>query len=178
MANSGATPAERGNNDMASESEFLQAVARRRRVRPRVASIVVRDGEVLVQRPVDEPGASYACVGGEYEIGDTFETRLRAEFEEETNCHVVRATYLFVVENRFEYAGQLIHSLEHYYDVEIDRHDVESREQHLRFYWLPVATLAQHDLRPHVVRDVIASGEFRGVRHLVVPYAAASGESS
>lgn len=98
----------------------------RHRVRPRVASIVIRDGEVLVQRPVDDPGASYAFIGGEYEAGDTLQSRLRTEFEEETNCRIVRAEYLFVVENRFAYEGRLIHSLEHYFEVEIDRRDAKS----------------------------------------------------
>ncbi len=154
---------------MTHESAFLQNVAARSGVRPRVAGIVVRDGDVLVQRPVDDPGASYAFVGGEYEVGDTLLSRLRTEFAEETNCRIVRAAYLFVVENRFVYDGRLIHSLEHYFDVEIDRRDVESREPHLSFHWLSRKGLAGHDVRPHVVRDVIASGEFRQVRHLVVP---------
>ncbi|MBB3590722.1 8-oxo-dGTP pyrophosphatase MutT (NUDIX family) [Rhizobium sp. BK529] len=32
------------------------------------------------------PTSCHAFVGGEYEIGDTFESRLRKEFEEETNA--------------------------------------------------------------------------------------------
>ncbi|PON15581.1 hypothetical protein C2W62_23055 [Candidatus Entotheonella serta] len=155
---------------MTDEAAFLQALASRGSVRPRVAGIVVKDSEVLVQRPVDEPQASYAFVGGEYEWGDTFRSRLQAEFAEETNCRVTRATYLFVVENRFAYNGRLIHSLEHYFDVEIDRRDVQSRETHLSFHWLSLSRFAELDVRPHVVRDVIASGKYRDVRHLVVPY--------
>lgn len=125
---------------------------------------------VFKVRPADDPKASYAFVGGEYEVGDTLLSRLQTEFEEETNCRIVRAEYLFVVENRFEYEGRLIHGLEHYFYVEINRHDVESREPHLSFHWVSLDTLAEHDVRPHVVRDVIVSGELRDVRHLVVPY--------
>ena len=59
---------------------------------------------------------------------------------------------------------------EHYFEVKIDRHDVESREPHLLQRWLPLDTLSEQNLRPYVVRDVIASGEYRNVRNLVVPF--------
>jgi len=105
----------------------MQAVTNRNIVRVRVAGIVVRDGQLLVQKPTDEPDSCYAIIGGEYEVGDTFERRLRLEFEEETNVKIVRAHYLFVVENRFLWNGKPFHGVEHYFEVEIDRFDVESR---------------------------------------------------
>jgi len=99
---------------MTRESDFFSAVAARNVVRPRVAGIVVADDNVLVQRPSDDPAACYAFIGGEYEVGDTLERRLRAEFEEETTASVLTVRYLFVVENRFRHAGRLVHGLEHY----------------------------------------------------------------
>jgi hypothetical protein len=98
------------------------------------------------------------------------ESRLRAEFEEETTASVVNARYLFVVENRFGYAGRLVHGLEHYFLAEIDTVDVRSREPHLEFHWLALQNLRECDLRPHVVRDAILSGSYLQVRHLVTPY--------
>ena len=38
----------------------------------------------------------YAFVGGEYEPGDTFESRLRIEFQEEMGLDPVNIEYLFV----------------------------------------------------------------------------------
>ena len=154
---------------MPSESAFLKAVAARNVVRPRVAGIIIQDGQLLVQRPTGEPVSCYALVGGEYEVGDTFHSRLRAEIEEETTARLVRAEYLFVVENRFRVDGVLVHGIEHYLLADIDRSEVESREPHLGFHWLPVDRLAGYDLRPHVLRDAIASGEYTRVKHLVVP---------
>jgi ADP-ribose pyrophosphatase YjhB (NUDIX family) len=155
---------------MTRESDFFAAVASRNLVRSRVAGIVVANGKLLVQRPSDDPTACYAFIGGEYEVGDTLESRLRAEFEEETTASVLSARYLFVVENRFRYAGRLVHGLEHYFLTEIDRADVQSREPRLGFHWLPLQNLREFDLRPHVVRDAILSGSYLQARHLVTPY--------
>jgi ADP-ribose pyrophosphatase YjhB (NUDIX family) len=157
---------------MTHESDFFLAAGARNVVRPRVAGIVVADGKLLVQRPSGDPTACYAFVGGEYEVGDTLEARLRAELEEETNARVLTARYLFVVENRFRYAGRLIHGLEHYFLTEIDTTDVRSREPHLEFHWLPLHDLSELDLRPHVVRDVMVSGRYLETRHLVTTFAA------
>ena len=150
-----------------SQDRFFQAVANRQIPRIRVAAIVVEDGKVLVQRPADDPSSCYAFIGGEYEIGDTFESRLRREFEEETNARVRQARYLFCVENHFRYRGQLIQQAEHYFLVTLDRHDVVSSEKHLKQYWLPLAGLASVDLRPYVVRDALARGSYLTDRHLI-----------
>lgn len=150
-----------------SQDRFFQAVATRQIPRVRVAGIVVEDGKVLVQQPADDPSSCYAFIGGEYEIGDTFESRLRKEFEEETNARVRQARYLFCVENHFRYRGQLIQQAEHYFLVSLDRHDVVSNEKHLKQHWLPLETLASVDLRPVVVRDAVACGSYLTDRHLI-----------
>jgi len=153
---------------MSRQAEYFRAVAGRNIVRVRVAAIVVSDGRVLVQRPAEEPASCYAFIGGEYEAGDTFETRIRREFEEETTARVSGWRYLFVVENRFTVDGGTFQSLEHYLEVTLDRQNVESREAHLSQHWLPLARLRDYDLRPHVVRDVLASGNLHNVSHLTV----------
>ena len=151
------------------ESEFFQAVARRNIPRIRVAAIVIQDGHLLAQRPADDPTACYALIGGEYEMGDTFESRIRTEIEEETNARVLATEYRFVVENRFRYDGQLIQSVEHYLEVTLDRKGIASRESHLTQHWLPLGSLMNIDLRPAVVREALASGAYKTVRHLAVP---------
>ncbi|MFL6253650.1 MAG: NUDIX domain-containing protein [Pyrinomonadaceae bacterium] len=153
---------------MSRQTELFQAVAGRNIVRVRVAAIVVANSQVLVQRPADEPTSCYGFIGGEYEVGDTFEMRIRREFEEETTARVVAWRYLFVVENRFKVNGDTFQGLEHYLEVTLDRRNVESREAHLSQHWLPLARLQDYDLRPHVVRDVLASGNLHNVSHLTV----------
>ena len=153
---------------MTSEDRFFSAVASRRLIRPAVRAIVRSDSGFLVQRPTDTPNGHYAFIGGEYELGDSFNDRIRREFEEETSARVVRSDYRFVVENRFMWRDTLIQTLEHYFEVELDRTEVESNEPHLRQFWLPPEVFAKADVRPAVVRDVLLTEDWRDVRHLTV----------
>jgi ADP-ribose pyrophosphatase YjhB (NUDIX family) len=134
---------------MNRQDQFFAAVASRRLVRPAVRAIVRSERGFLVQRPTDDPDSHYAYIGGEYELGDTFDERLRKEFEEETSARVVSAEYLFVVENRFLVKEGLVQTLEHYFEVVLDKVDVVSREAHLE-----QRELAQH---PPLVRHTLAS---------------------
>ncbi|TIV81740.1 MAG: NUDIX domain-containing protein [Mesorhizobium sp.] len=149
------------------QDQFFQAVASRRIPRVRVAGIVVDRDSVLVQQPTDDPSACYAFIGGEYELGDTFETRLRKEFEEETNARLIECEYLFCVENHFQHNGNSVQQTEHLFLVNLDRHDVESRESHLDQHWLRIAELATADLRPRVVRDALIDGTYLTRRYLL-----------
>ena len=150
------------------EDQFFSAVAARQLVRPSVRAIVASERGFLVQRPTDSPGSNYAFIGGEYELGDTFEERLRKEFEEETSARVVSAEYRFVVENRFLWKGKLVQTLEHYFEVALDRTEITSNEPHLEQVWLSAQDFASADVRPAVVRDALASGDWLGIRRLLV----------
>jgi ADP-ribose pyrophosphatase YjhB (NUDIX family) len=152
-----------------NQDQFFRAVASRQIPRIRIAGIVVADGAVLVQQPTDDPHSCYAFIGGEYEVGDTFETRLRKEFEEETNATVTEARYLFCVENHFRYKGNVVQQAEHYFLANLDRRDVASRESHLRQYWLTLSQFRDADVRPVVVRDAVADGRYLTKRYLVQP---------
>lgn len=126
--------------------------------RIRVAGIAIADSALLIQYAVDDPAGGFALPGGRYEVGDTLESRLRIELAEETNARVIDAVYLFCVENRFHWRGKYVDQVEHYFRISLDRQDVESREAHLRFRWVPLSELAGLDLRPTVVRDAIVDG--------------------
>ncbi len=153
---------------MTSEDRFFSAVASRQLIRPAVRAIVRSELGFLVQRPTDAPNGHYAFIGGEYELGDSFDERIRKEFEEETTARVLTAEYRFVVENRFLWRGQLIQTLEHYFEVELDRIEIESNEPHLEQIWLLPRVFAQADVRPTVVRDMLVTGDWPNTRHLAV----------
>jgi 8-oxo-dGTP pyrophosphatase MutT (NUDIX family) len=154
---------------MNTEDRFFATIAARKLVRPSVRAIVRSECGFLVQRPADEPTGHFAFIGGEYELGDTFEERIRREFEEETSAGVTGATYRFVVENRFFFQGSLIQTIEHYLEVELDRGDLRSREPHLTQHWLRSDAFAAADIRPRIVRDALLGEDWRSIRHLVVP---------
>jgi 8-oxo-dGTP pyrophosphatase MutT (NUDIX family) len=153
---------------MDRQDQFFSAVAARRLVRPSVRAIVQGGRGFLVQRPTDNRESNFAFIGGEYELGDTFEARLRKEFEEETSARVTRAEYRFVVENRFLWRGKLVQSVEHYFEVELDRDEVTSNEPHLEQIWLSEKLFAEADVRPTVVRDALRLDDWRDLRHLTV----------
>jgi ADP-ribose pyrophosphatase YjhB (NUDIX family) len=150
-----------------NQDQFFQAVASRQIPRIRIAGIVVAGGAVLVQQPADDPSSCFAFIGDEYEVGDTFETRLRKEFEEETSALVIETQYLFCVENHFRYKGNVVQQAEHYFLVTLDRQDVTSREVHLRQHWLPLSQFGAADVRPLAVRDAVADGSYLTKRHVV-----------
>ncbi len=135
-------------------------------MRVSVRSIAIRDGRLFLQRPTDEPESCLAFIGGALEHGELMEDRLMSEYSEEFGIVPVSVTYLFVVENRFEAGGGLIHGLEHYFEVELPGGEVVSREPDLTPVWVPLGDVASCDIRPHVVRDAIVDGTYRTVRRL------------
>lgn len=155
---------------MSDPDAFLTAVVAKGDIRVSVRSICLHEGAVLVQRHADDPASYHAFIGGGLETGERMEDRIRREYSEETDRQVVRAEYLFVVENRVRTAAGILHSLEHYFSVELDSHDVRSREAHLVQSWLPLSELAAYDVRPHVVRDAIVDGSWKTRKHLIVPF--------
>lgn len=151
---------------MSSQTEFFAKLAQERRVRMSVRSIAIRDGMLLLQRPTDEPESCLAFIGGALEYGELMEDRLRAEYSEEFGIVPVSAEYLFVVENRFEAGGRLIHGLEHYFEVQLPAGDVVSREPGLTPVWVALEALPTSDVRPRVVRDAIVDGTYHSLRRL------------
>lgn len=153
---------------MSTEDRFFTAVATRQLVRPAVRAIVHGEQGFLVQRPTDSSSGHYAFIGGEYELGDSFEERLRKEFEEETSARVVQSEYRFVVENRFLWRGQLVQTLEHYFEVKLDSYKVTSCEPQLQQFWLNTDEFATADVRPTIVRNTLLNDDWRDVRRLSV----------
>ncbi|HST57770.1 MAG TPA: NUDIX domain-containing protein, partial [Longimicrobium sp.] len=145
---------------MLHQDAFLAGVAARGAIRVSVRSICIHNGALLVQRPADDPGACYAFIGGGLEAGELMEDRIRQEYREELGREVVRTRYRFVVENRFRTAAGIVHSLEHYFSVELDSDEVRSREHHLVQSWLPLDQLPAADVRPRIVRDAIIDGSW------------------
>lgn len=154
---------------MLTEDEFFRRVIAENRIRPSVRCIVLNSTgqNLLVQRNPTSREPYVAFPGGRVEVGETFVECLGREFQEETGAQVVRADYLFVLENMFHYKGDLVHGVEHYFEVALDRERFETLEPHVINEWIPLTQLADTDLRPIIVRDAIVDGSYRTVQHLV-----------
>ncbi|MBD3193254.1 MAG: NUDIX domain-containing protein [Candidatus Heimdallarchaeota archaeon] len=155
---------------MTHSEKFLSRVAKEGIIRPCVRSLCFHQRKILVEQPSDEPSACFAFPGGGLELGETLEERLKKEYLEEANVQVISQEYLFLVENRFSFKDTFIHSLEHYFLVQLENYDIESKEPEIILKWLPIDQLPKIDLRPEIVRDVIINGAWRKVKHLVQPF--------
>ena len=139
-----------------------------------VRAIVINHDYLLAEKgkanPVSKDARTcYGFIGGHYEPDDTFEYRLRKEFEKKTNARVVSCAYAFVLENRHIVHGVLRQGVDHYFRVTIDREDISTKEPHITHHWLPVKKLNEFDLRTKIVRDLIATGEWTNTHRVVVP---------
>lgn len=123
--------------------------------------------QILVEKSLGAVGQYVNFIGGEIDMGESFEACLKREMSEETNAQIVRMSYLFVVENFISFQGQIAHGLEHYIEVQLDREQIESQEPANDYVWIPVAQLREVDLRPIEVRNCIIDGTYRRIRHLI-----------
>lgn len=154
---------------MTSQQRFLDHLSSVQVIRTSVRAIIVHDGRVLVQQPSDEPEACFAFIGGRIEFGELLEERLHKELSEELGAKLTSARYLFFVENRFWHEDSLVHLHEHFFEVKLESEEIRSVEPSLIQKWLPLARLAEFDVRPHVVRDAVVRRKHSNVRHLIVP---------
>lgn len=79
----------------------------------RVAGVAIRDGKVLLQRPVE--GGFYFLPGGRAELQESAGETLRREMQEELHVDVTVGRLLWVVENFFERGGKTFHELGMYF---------------------------------------------------------------
>ncbi len=107
-------------------------------------------------------------IGGGLEIGETLQACIERELIEETNARSTHAKYLFVVENFMNHQSKVRHSLEHYFEITLDREDVVPTNSGIVYTWIPIAELAVLDLRPVVVRDCIVDGTYGNVGHMIL----------
>ena len=124
--------------------------------------------QILVERNSGIQSAFSNFIGGGVEVGESLQATIARELAEETNARLTRAHYRFVVENFIPHNSAIRHSLEHYFEVELDREDVVPSNSGIEYRWVPIDELEAVDLRPVVVRDCIRDGAYRIVGHLII----------
>lgn len=89
-------------------------------IRNIAAGLPVRAGHVLVLNGIDrmKDEKFNRAIGGGIEFGETAETALRREFQEELDVTLGGVTLLAVVENIFEHEGNAGHEIAHVFAVE------------------------------------------------------------
>ena len=136
----------------------------------RVAGICVRDGKVLLQKPVND--SAYALPGGHVAFGETNEETLVREFKEELGADIRVGELKWVAENFFPWGDKPCHQICLYYMVEgqisADTHfmGIEERNVPLEFCWIPIDGLKDLEVYPVEARELLTKLD-QGVQHFV-----------
>lgn len=135
----------------------------------RVAGLLIRDGKILLQKPV---GDDYAMIGGHVSAFETAEEALKREYMEELHAHI-RVDRLFAVgEVFFPWGEKPCHQIGLYYLVHLEREDeiplegsfhgydeLENERIDLDFCWVPLEDLEKgikaypQELIPALLQD-------------------------
>ena len=124
--------------------------------------------QILIERNSGIQNKFSNFIGGGVEVGETLQACIERELNEETNARITHAEYLFVVENFISHESEIRHSLEHYFEIDLDRDDVVPRNGGIEYVWSTINELDEVDLRPVVVRNRIMDGTYRRVSHLIL----------
>jgi ADP-ribose pyrophosphatase YjhB (NUDIX family) len=155
---------------MSEQANYYQLMLENNQIRPGARAIIsnaARDYYLVENNTLEQGDDFLNFVGGGLEIGETLEECLRREIKEESNAVISSLNYLFLVENMVEYKGHVLHGLGFYFEVIVEQMDLKPKRPGIQFYWYTAGELADLDLRPHVVRDKIADGSYRSIRHLI-----------
>ena len=138
------------------------------RVSARALIFNYAEDRILVERNRHVQNVYFNFVGGGVEVSETLQECIARELREESDAQIRSTRYLFVVENFYAHGVEIRHSLEHYFQIDLHRENVNPTSDGVTFHWFPLTKLGQIDLRPSVVRDRIVDGSYARASHLVV----------
>ena len=139
----------------------------------RVAGVMIRQGQLLVQRDAD--GTEFALPGGHVRVGETLEDALIREYREETGAAITVNNMLWSEECFWEWNGKKMHNLTFYYRIDLAEgalipqldHFVPHRDNsRVVIGWLPLEQLQREVIYPEFIKQGIHCLE-DGIRHFV-----------
>ena len=143
----------------------------------RLAGILVRDGKVLLQRTLNDPG--YAFPGGHATFPETNTETLVREFKEEISADILVKDLKWVGEIFFPWLGKPCQQICLYYRIElldesqiplegsfIARESFDGRVFDLEFSWVSMDDLDAILLYPPVAKELLRRLD-GGVEHFV-----------
>lgn len=130
----------------------------------RVAGILIRDGKVLLQRPINDP--AYAFPGGHVNFGETSEQAVIREFKEEIAADIRPIRLLWIGENFFPWGEKDCHQIGLYYLVALSdetcipldgifyaQDEIERKACRLEFSWVELSQLKHIELYPIIAKE-------------------------
>jgi ADP-ribose pyrophosphatase YjhB (NUDIX family) len=124
-----------------------------------IARAIIRSNDkILVVR---QRGRGWSFLpGGHVEPGEPVQTALLRELVEEIGAEGKVTRFAGVIEHGYTEDDTVHHEINMVFEAQIASTDVESREDHLEFEWLPIGDLADSDVRPRALKDALLDGAF------------------
>lgn len=142
----------------------------------RVGGIIIRDGKVLLQKPVND---DYAIIGGHVTSMEESKNTLIREYEEELHCDIVVDKLAAVGEIFFDWGNRPCHQICLYYLIHLadERQipltgtfhgydELDNERIDLDFCWVPLEELANIKVYPLGLLDHILEND-SNVYHFV-----------
>lgn len=143
----------------------------------RVAGLLIQNGKVLLQRPVDDTG--YAIPGGHVALGETNEETLIREFKEEINVDIKVDKLRWVGELFFPWGNKPCHQICLFYEVSLTENNkipldgaffgteqLEGKYFKLEFSWVGIKDIENIELYPVEAKKYLYEG-LDEVKHFV-----------
>ena len=133
----------------------------------RSAVLIVHNNKVLLHKNVNEE--YYALLGGRVQLGESSDNTAIREVKEELGKEIQLNGYCCTVENMFLHKGKEYQEILFVYfgefvddddkKIEETLKNIEGREE-LEYQWVEIGEFDKYDIRPLVVKQVLANGVF------------------
>lgn len=121
----------------------------------RVAAIIEADGKILIHKFTEAD--FYFLPGGRVKVGETTQEAIVRELEEELSVKVKTSSLPFVVENFFDYKGEIFHEVSMYFTIEsvnIDNLPKDGEERgKVQFLWKTKDDISNLNLQPEFLAE-------------------------
>ena len=118
-----------------------------------VRGVIIRNDRILVCRAKEKD--HYFFPGGHIEFGETAETALGRELQEELGLSMNRSLFIGAVENIFQQDGIMHHELNVVFEVQIAEGEIESQEAHIEFKWIDWTAFSEIRVLPIALQQAI-----------------------
>ncbi len=108
--------------------------------------LIVRNDKILLCKSVEHD--YYFLPGGHIEFGESTETALIREMQEETGTGISSLKFVGIFQNMFTQDGELHHEVNMLYSAKINTEHIVSQENHIDFTWANVNTLSSMKFIP------------------------------
>lgn len=99
-----------------------------------VRAVIIKDGKVLLCKAFN--GGTYFLPGGHVEFGESAETSIIREMQEEAAAVVKNLKYVGLFENKYGSDEDPHHEVNILYTAELENNTVVSQESHIAFEWI------------------------------------------